>query len=164
MLVNAKSAVNNILDLQGPLDRFYRDFPHTIDGGWDAVHPEDDFILYAQVDVGIFAGIAAACRGSPRIRRERGVALAMLIHACLMFPDRITAGRVDGHVSDLSQWACEAFRLKRQLENSDGYEQEGSEIEAERLQANQEQPGVAAGRASASSGGAVRLRAARDCA
>ena len=34
-------------------------FPHSLNGGWPAVDPEDDFYIYGQIKVGKFAGVAS---------------------------------------------------------------------------------------------------------
>jgi len=158
MLVSAKAAVNNILNLHGPLDGCIRDFPHACDGGWEAVHPDDELVSFGQIEEGEFADVTAASRGCAKIRRERGLALALLIQAAILFPSRITPGHLNAHIEGLSQWAVEGFSLKKRLEDAGGHEEPGSELEQERRQANErEGPRSPAGQG-------VQLRSARDCA
>jgi len=80
ILQQAKAAANSLLDVDN-VDKFICDLPHDLDGGWPDVDPEDAFVTYVQLGSGTFYGMSAVARGSPKARRIRGVALALILTA-----------------------------------------------------------------------------------
>ena len=112
ILTHAKLIAGNVLNLEHGIDAYIVDFPHWLDGGWPGVDPEDDHVMYAQVRGGVFDGLSAVARGSPKLRRERGVALALVLAAAVEFPHKVSGGMLEDQHVGLSRWTWDA---KQQL-------------------------------------------------
>jgi len=121
-----KAAANNLL-LQGDsIDSHHSTFPMDLDGGWPLVHPHDVCISYAQLTGGPFDGLCGLGRGTPKVTRERAMALALLISACVSHPERFPEENLAGYHKDLPAYVAEGRRKFRELE------EQTAKLEAER--------------------------------
>jgi hypothetical protein len=113
-----KTIAGTVLDIQGKFGEHITSFPHHLDGGWPDVDPEDEFVLYAQIQTGQFRGVSAMATGSSKVKRERGLALALVLAAATLEPGRVPADiwQKFGCRRELSQWVSEAIEQFQMME------------------------------------------------
>jgi hypothetical protein len=92
------------------------EFPYHLDGGWPEIDPHDDFVMYAQIETGQYAGTSAMATGSPKATRERGVALALVVAAATELADPKEMLEQFLHHEELSAWVGQAKLQRERLE------------------------------------------------
>ena len=75
LLQRAIGTANYMLNAGNGLLKYLMPFPHHLDGGFPAIHPQEVCILYAQIRDGRLAGLTAAATGGNRKTRERGLGM-----------------------------------------------------------------------------------------
>ncbi len=96
LLQHAKMTATGLLQMTGHFDEALGFFPYYIDGGWDAIDPEDDFVTYAHLRPGLtmeprLEGSQAVAIGKNTVKRQRGAALWLVVHAAIDNPLVITS-------------------------------------------------------------------------
>ena len=108
-LQHAKSLAIGLLNLESAVDKYLDAFPHGQYGGWPAVDPMSDLVTYAHVPTDD-GGIPAMSMGSSVKQRSRGVALALVMSAAIVRPDKLTEAMVRDAHDGLSHWIADAKR------------------------------------------------------
>ena len=106
-LQHAKSLAASLLNLGSGIDKFISDFPHGLDGGWPDVDPMDNFVTYSHIMVGD-GGTPAMATGSSVAKRQRGVALALVMSVAVLHPDIVTGEMLRDAHDLLPQWVADA--------------------------------------------------------
>mmetsp|Transcript_14084 Transcript_14084/g.36373 ORF Transcript_14084/g.36373 Transcript_14084/m.36373 type:complete len:492 (+) Transcript_14084:3-1478(+) len=124
MMQVAKAIANNILCCDSNVDQQITRLPHELDGGWPGVHPDDAFVCYAQLQSGDYSGVSAMATGSPKVKRERALALALVISAAIEHHEKFTDEDLLKHHKDLPAWVAEGKRRFNELEARTDNEEE----------------------------------------
>ena len=102
LLQHAKMTATGLLQMTGQFDEALGDFPYHTDGGWEAIDPEDDFVTYAHLRKGLtmeprLEGSQAVAIGRNTVKRQRGAALGLVVHAAMNNPLVITSDMLENH-------------------------------------------------------------------
>ena len=102
LLQHAKMTATGLLQMTGQFDEALGDFPYYTDGGWEAIDPEDDFVTYAHLRKGLtmeprLEGSQAVAIGQNTVKRSRGAALGLVVHAAMDNPLVITSDMLENH-------------------------------------------------------------------
>jgi len=124
MMQVAKAIANNILCCDSNVDQQITQLPYELDGGWPGVHPDDAFVCYAQLQSGDYSGVSAMATGSPKVKRERALALALVISAAIEHHEKFTDEALLKHHKDLPAWVAEGKRRFNELEARTDNEEE----------------------------------------
>jgi len=124
MMQVAKAIANNIFCCDGNVDQQITQLPYELDGGWPGVHPDDAFVCYAQLQSGEYSGVSAMATGSPKVKRERALALALVISAAIDHHEKFTDEVLLKHHKDLPAWVAEGKRRFNELEARTDNEEE----------------------------------------
>ena len=118
ILQQAKGTAAGLLGIEGGVDKIFEDFPHHLDGGWPDVHPHEMCVSYAQIrkcHSEAFRGTSASAMGSSKKKREQGVALALVVAACVEKPGAIGDKELRDHFEELPSWIGESSLLFNDL-------------------------------------------------
>ena len=111
ILQQSKGVASSLLSIEGGVDKTVDNFPHHLDGGWPDVHPQEECVTYAQIRKSHnaeFKGVSALAKGSSKKKREQGVALALVVAACVEKPGVLGIRQLREHFEELPGWVAES--------------------------------------------------------